>query len=115
MLAGLIASGLVIYLFSPHVNQVPGQQNVLGIVLLYLSLFTFFVGVFSLFLFWLRKKSYEEDLLCEHMGVSLRQGILLSLMVVVLLLLQSFRVLVWWDALLAIGAVMMIELYFLAR
>lgn len=112
---GLSAVVLVITLFPPYQNQNPIERNFANISLFYLSLAVFMTGFFSLFLFWVKKKTSSEELLQLHMGVSFRQGLLLSIIVIVILILQSFRVLTWWDGLLAVGAVLMIELYFLAR
>jgi len=47
--------------------------------------------------------------------LSLRQGMLLSLLACGLLFLQSFRILVWWDGLLLLAGIFLIELYFLNK
>ena len=112
---GLLAVVLVVTLFPPYQNQNLFERNFTNISLFYVSLFVFMTGFFSLFLFWLKEKTSSEELIRVHMGVSFRQGLLLSIIVIVVLILQSFRVLTWWDGLLAVGAVLMIELYFLAR
>ena len=114
----LIATSAVIMLVlntSPYRNQVPDDKNFLNIILLQTGIFFALAGWFSLFLFWLRRKASGNELISAHLGVSFRQGLLLAVCVVILLTLQSFRVLTWWDGLLAAGAVLMVELYFLAR
>lgn len=100
---------------SPYQNQDPSQKIVVNVVLFEVSLFFALTGFFTLFLFWLRRKATGNEVLTTHMGVSFRQGVLLALCIILLLSLQSFRVLTWWDGLLAAGAVMMVEFYFLAR
>ena len=115
LVVGLAASVLVVMMTSPYYNQDPEAKNFAVIVVFYLSLAVLFTGVFSSFLFWLRKKASSKELMNVHMGVSFRQGCLLALVMVALLALQSFRVLTWWDGLLVAGAVLMVELYFLAR
>lgn len=116
VLLGIGASAFVLSFTNPYQDLESFEKNFLNVVTLYLGMGLFFTGLFTLILFWIRKKSLlEEDVQHIHMGVSFRQGMLLSIAVIVVLVLQSFRVLVWWDALLAIGAIMMIELYFLAR
>jgi hypothetical protein len=115
LLAGLAAVGAVITSLSPYQNQVSLEGNFRNLALFYFSLSVFLTGFFSLFLFWVKKGSSSDELVNVHMGVSFRQGLLLSIIVIVILILQSFRVLTWWDGLLAVGAVLMIELYFLAR
>jgi heme/copper-type cytochrome/quinol oxidase subunit 2 len=109
--AGLLT---VIVTLSPYINQNSEERNFLNIVFFYVSCAFFLAGFFGLLLFKLRKKITKENN-DVHMGVSLRQGILLSIIIVVILILQSFRVLTWWDGLLVVGAVLMVELYFLAR
>jgi len=73
------------------------------------------MGMFSLFLFKLKGSSGKDDEIKTNVRVSFRQGFFLSVMVLILLLLQSFRVLVWWDGLLVVGAVLMAESYCLVR
>ena len=94
------------------------QPVLVNILIFEISLFLFLLAGFSLFLFWSRTvksknlKSKELDFLAE---VSFRQGFFLALAVLILLIMQSFQVLIWWDGLLVIGAIIMAELYFLAR
>jgi len=46
---------------------------------------------------------------------SFRQAILLSLILTVSLILQSFRLLAWWDGALLVGSVTLLEFYFMSR
>lgn len=105
---------LLIYT-SPYKSQHSEQLMVLNIVLLDVTLFFFLTGAFTLMLFNLRKKATGNEIISAHLGISFRQGVFLSLMVIALLVLQGFRILTWWDGLLAMGAIMMVELYFLAK
>jgi len=104
---------------SPYVNPYEFNQSVsINILIFEISLFFALFGSFSLLLFWIRTLKLEDlrnRELDSFAGVSSRQGFLLALAVLVLLIMQSFEVLIWWDGLLAIGAVIMAELYFLAR
>ena len=114
----LLATAAVVLLVlytSPYRNQDLQDKIFINIVFLHVSLFLALSGIFSLVLFWLRRKASGNEVLSAHLGVSFRQGLLLSLCVNALLMLQSMRVLTWWDGLLAAGAVLMVELYFLAR
>jgi len=116
MLSGLAASAFILSFTSPYTDIANFEKNTFNILFLYVAVGCFFTGLFSLLLLKIRKKSLrEEEIQHIHIGVSFREGLLLSVAVLVVLILQSFRVLVWWDALLAVGAIMMIELYFLAR
>jgi hypothetical protein len=64
---------------------------------------------------FIRRKTLGEEAAQSNAGLSLRQGILLAILVIALLVLQSFRMLVWWDGLLVLAGVILIELYFLSR
>jgi hypothetical protein len=112
--AGASLAGILIFT-APYFDQNPSQKVYSNIGIMLFAVLIFCASLFSLMLFWMRRKASGNELLQTHLGVSLRQGILLALCVVVLLVLQIFRVLTWWDGLLAVGAVMMMELYFLAR
>ena len=104
---------------SPYSSPESFRQSVaLNVAIFEASLFFALFAGFSLLLFWLRTlkaKDLRRKELDSLTGISVRQGFLLALMVLILLIMQSFQVLVWWDGLLAVGAVIMVELYFLAR
>lgn len=97
------------------VKESPTERKIIPALVVYFFFWVAGTGLFTLLLFWFRGKIRSKAEVAEKAAVCLRQGALLSLMMVVLLVLQSFRVLVWWDGLLAMGAVLMLELYFLSR
>lgn len=103
------AWGLVIFYIDPQKSGIAGQA------LFYASLFLALSGIFILFFTWLRRKKEDEETAFVYLGMGFRQGTLLALLVITLLILQSFRVLTWWDGLLAAAAVFLAELYFLSR
>jgi hypothetical protein len=89
-----------------------------NVIIFEASLFFGLWASFSLLLFWLRTLKIKDPRRKEMnslVGVSIRQGFLLALIFLVLLIMQSFGILVWWDGLLAVGAILLVELYFLAR
>lgn len=104
---------------SPYSDPYNFRQSIsINVFIFEFSLFFALFSGFSLLLFWirtLRLKDLRRKELDVISGVSSRQGFLLALAVLILLIMQSFQVLVWWDGLLAIGAIIMAELYFLAR
>ncbi len=113
---GFGAAVSIVLFLSPYNNTDSLQENIVNIGAFYVSLSLFFTGFFSLILYWIRRKAMaDEDVQHINIGVSFRQGFLLSGALIFIIILQSFRILIWWDGLLAIGAMMMIELYFLAR
>lgn len=93
----------------------PDSAGIVGKVIFYVSLFFALSGIFNLFLLWLRKRFMNSDTAASSIGLSFRQGNLLALFVIGLLVMQSFRVLVWWDGLLLLAGVFIIELYFASR
>lgn len=99
----------VVYLVDPEASGPVGK------VLFYLVLFFTLSGIFNLFLMWLRRRMITSETAFANVGLSLRQGMLLALLAIGLLLLQSFRVLVWWDGLLLLAGIFLVELYFLSR
>lgn len=104
-----VALGAVVYFIDPE------SSAWVGLSLFYLAFFFSLGGLFNLFLLFLRKKLLGEETAAESVGLSFRQGILLSLIAIGILALQGFKMLVWWDALLLVGGVFLIELFFLSR
>jgi len=57
-----------------------------------------------------KNKNYYQNL-----NIALRQGCLLSVMIVASLIFQRLRVLTWWDAMLMLIIILLVEYYFMAR
>jgi hypothetical protein len=108
-LVALAALGSVIYFVNPTSDAVLGQT------LFYISLFFSITGIATLFLFWLRRTFSKNKEVQESVGVSFRQGALIAIAVCALLILQSFRLLVWWDGGIIVAGILLIELWFLSR
>lgn len=115
MLVGFAGAVGMIFSFTPYFDTKSLEINYFVVGLFYLFLFLFLMGTFSLLLFRLRGRGETDDETRINAGVSFRQGLFLSIMVLGILLLQSFRILVWWDGLLVVGAVLIAELYYLIR
>jgi len=109
ILFSIIALALVIYYIDPDTS------GVIGKTLFFLTLFFVLSGIFNLMLLRLRKGITNEKTALANASLSFRQGMLLALLTVGLLVLQGFRMLVWWDGLLLVAAVFLIELYFLSK
>ncbi|HBI33898.1 MAG TPA: hypothetical protein DEA43_02710 [Candidatus Moranbacteria bacterium] len=94
----------------------PQKTGAAGQLLFFVSALLFFSGVFILFFTWMRKKvSGSEDNALAHIGISFRQGILIAILLCLLLILQQYRILTWWDGALAVAGIFLVELYFLTR
>lgn len=81
----------------------------------YLVAFFVLSGIFNLFLLFVRRKILGDELAAKNIQLSFRQGILLSVMFLIILILQSYQMLIWWDVLLVIAGIFLVELYFLSR
>lgn len=105
----LVALCSVIFLTDPR------DIDWLAFVLFYLTFFLTASGMGILFLTWLWRRTTKDVTTLGEIGMAIRQGVLLGVFVTVLAGMQQVRILVWWDALLVLGAVLLIELFFLTR
>jgi hypothetical protein len=108
-LVALASLGLVIRYINPF------RDGVFGLTLFYISLYFSITGLATLFLFWIRRRFSKNEVAYTNVGISFRQGMLVALAVTALFILQSFRLLLWWDAGLVIVAVLLMELWFLSK
>ena len=81
----------------------------------YGSLFFGLVGTLTLIGYYGRVLASRGEVIYANIGVSFRQAVLIAFAVVALLILQSFRLLTWWDGGLLVVAIMLLELYFRAK
>ncbi len=102
------AWALVIWFVDPEKTGAVGQ------FLFYATTLLFFAGLAIMLFTWMRSVVGEENAVA-YLGVSFRQGILIAILAVLLLVLQQYRVLVWWDAALTVVGILLVELYFLTR
>jgi hypothetical protein len=93
----------------------PFLSGVLALVLFYSSLFLALTGTFALLNYYIRLAFNRPENFFHHLNTALRQGVLLSFMVCVGLVFQRLRVLTWWDALLLLAIVVLVEYYFMNR
>ncbi len=108
-LIALVSLGLVIRLIDP------ARDGILGQVIFYVSLFFSVTGIAAIFLYWLRRFFSRGNNFEVGAGMSFRQGALVGLAVCLLLLLQSFQLLTWWDGGIVVAGVLLVELWFLSR
>ncbi|HEX7586353.1 MAG TPA: hypothetical protein VF390_01845 [Patescibacteria group bacterium] len=108
-LFSFIALGLVINYVDPE------KSGIVGKVLFYLIFFFFLSSFFNLGLLWIRKRALGKEAVSLNISLSFRQGALLAIFVAGLMVLQSMRLLIWWDGLLLLAGVFLVELYFLSR
>lgn len=107
-LMALASWGLVIYYIDPY------KAGLTGAVLFYATLFFVLVGIFTITGFQLRKKILNNEVLYILIGLSFRQAIWVAIIIIGLLMMQGARVLTWWDALLLVIAVFLLEAFFIS-
>lgn len=105
----MISWGLVVYYVDPL------KSELVGVILFYLTSFFAFVGLFTLIGFNIRRRLNNNELLFVLVGVSFRQAVWLSLAITGVLMMQSARILEWWDACLLVLALGLLEAYFLSK
>jgi len=87
----------------------------LALSLFYTSLFVALAGTFALIIYYLRAWLNKGEIFNSHLNTALRQGVLLSTMISIGIAFQRLKVLTWWDGLLLLAIVLLIEFYFMAK
>jgi len=111
-LASALALGsflAIIWFFAPE------NADTAVLSLLFFSLFLALCGFFGLLGFYIRRKRLKEEILISHLGISFREGTLLSLLLVSFLLMRSLGFFYWWSALILLLAVIASEAIFLYK
>lgn len=93
----------------------PFLSGDLALAFFYASLFLALTGTFTLLSYYVRLAVTRSDNFFRNLNAALRQGVLLSIMSCTGLAFQRLRVLTWWDALLLLMIVALIEYYFMNR
>ena len=113
LLAGACLAAILIY-FDPIVS------GSLIFVLFYLSLLITSTGIFTLIGLFIRRISQKRKFpllpsrAIRQLEISFRQGLLLTIILLTVLILQSQRILVWWHLIILVGLVGLAE-WWLAR
>ena len=93
----------------------PFYSPMYALTFFYLSLFIALTSTLGLLGYFVRVWINKNEVYFYHINIALRQGALISAMVCVAIMFQRMRVLTWWDALLLLMLVGLIELYFMGR
>lgn len=93
----------------------PDQVGGWGIALFFISLFMALWGTFSLLGMVVRFLFLKQEIIYYQVVNSYRQGAFAGLILVLILLLQSLRILSWWNALLLVIGLSVFEYYFLSK
>ncbi|MEK9151525.1 MAG: hypothetical protein AAB547_02745 [Patescibacteria group bacterium] len=90
----------------------PEETGGMGIGLFAISFFALLTGCLTLFVTWAYRKALGEAGAAHHLSGAFRQALLLSLYGLGIVFLQYARILTWWDALLFLAAILLIEFSF---
>jgi hypothetical protein len=118
---GAILFVLVLLLTSPYKTNIIEEMsfgkgvNFLNLLFFYGSLIILFTGFFSSFFFWIKTASNSENNLYSQAVMSFRRGILMGILICLLLVMQSLRIFIWWDALLVVGMIILLEMYLMVK
>ena len=93
-----------------HVD--PTDAGAVGFLIFYLSLWFALTGTVALAGIGLRRLAQKEEDVVAQTVASFRQGVLVSLLVIVSLLLQSMHALTWWNLSLFIAGLALLEYFF---
>jgi len=88
----------------------PEQTGTVGIIIFFVSLLALLTGSFTLLVTWVYRKGLGDKEVGHHLGGAFRQASLLALYVLLIVFFQYAQILIWWDALLLFGAVLLVEL-----
>lgn len=90
----------------------PETAGIFGKSLFFITLFLWLSGVFTLVLTWLQRRLCDDERAARSLGANMRQSMFVSCVLLLLLALQYFKVLAFWNGLLIGVAFLLIELYF---
>jgi hypothetical protein len=92
----------------------PNTAGWLGFSFFYLSLFVSIVGTFSLVGFVFRMVFNKDEKIYKKIDISSRQSIILGLLFIIALVLQSQRFLTWWNFVILLVIVSLIEIFLIS-
>ncbi len=109
---GTLIAWLGFFLVLTYLN--PETTGQTGLIFFYASLFLSLAGTITLLGFGWRYWRHRDDILFRHVSISFRQGILLSLAVVISLWLQANNLLTWWNLSLLVVGLTLLEFFWLS-
>lgn len=87
----------------------PEETSNVGRGLFFVSVFAVLMGILTLFVTWTYRKALGESGTAHHLGSAFRQAFLMALYGIGIIFLQYAGILVWWDALLLLAVILLIE------
>ena len=111
MILGTLISIAAFFITVVFIN--PQTTNLLGLFFFYTSFFLSMLGIFSVAGFFFRVLFFRHEIHIQKVRLAFRQAFWLSLLLVIALLLQSSRILAWWNILILLLAFSIFESMFL--
>jgi hypothetical protein len=96
-------------------NIDPMQTSLLGLIFFYTSLGLALVGLFALIGFGVRKMLMKQEVDFRHVFISFRQAIFISLILIIVLILQSQRLFTWLNIGLLIITLTALEFFIISK
>jgi len=115
LLSMLVATIICWFIWAMILTQVdPTDSGSIGFALFYISLFFSLLGSFFLVSFGWRKVFTKFAMDYKLVGTSFRQSVFFAILVIGILSLQSQGLLTWWNIILIIFALTIVEGFFLS-
>ncbi|MFC1651860.1 hypothetical protein ACFL24_01740 [Patescibacteria group bacterium] len=116
-LLGIGASSIICWLaFILTIIYIsPETTRVLALSCFFVSLFCALAGTFTVIGFYIRTWASHNELYYANINIAFRQGIFISFAFVGLLALQALKLLTWWDGILFVAIIILVEFYFLTK
>lgn len=93
----------------------PAQTGFIGLTLFYVSLTLALTGTFAVIGFFIRLVLLKQELVFQKVIIAFRQGVFFALLVLGLLLLQSARVLAWYNVAFLIIGLTVAEFFIISK
>jgi len=87
----------------------------LPFIAFYSTLFIAVTATASILSFYARILIYRNRVYYNNINTSIREGFLVALLICIFLSLQYYRVLTWWDGVLLVVAMILLEIFLLSR
>lgn len=106
-------NGILFFSLLSSVN--PAEANFFDLSSIYFTLFLFLFGLVYLICNTIYQKYFGSGSVVKSIQLATRQGVLASLLLVGLLILQSFRILTWYNIFLLVLIMSLAEYFFISR
>lgn len=93
----------------------PYESMGLALSFFYISIFVALSCTFTVIGFYFRIWLFKNEIFYKHINIALRQGIILSLIVIFCLIFQMLKLLTWWSSFLLVLIAVLVEAYFSSK